>query len=159
MPVSKKPTKKYAPARREMAALPPNWRYSSESSLALKLVPHISMEEFVRKRGTRMDWDTVTFRLHFGLELAKRHHRSILEEMTQAVVSIILVLERFLATKSWVMNETEISLIGAGLCYTDDMQDMCTRLAQKEAADSMVKANAKQLWRIGMYDRLAGTRA
>lgn len=133
--------------------VPPGWRYSSHGDLMLKLIPHVALEEFIHGRGGLVDWQTLSFRLHLGAELAARHAPDAREGMLRAMTALFESRARFLQTGRWDLAQAEAHELGDGLNYSDQLQDLCTRLMQKAACAAVVRANMKDLERIGLASR------
>lgn len=77
----------------------------------------------------------------------------VLDDMTQAVTCLMFVLERHRLEGSWRMTRAETLLIGDGINYADQLQDLCTRMMQKLAGVHLIKTSMRELARIGIVSR------
>lgn len=141
----------HVPRRRP--AIPAGWRNSSHSDYMMKLLPHLALDDFLKGAADQADWNTLSFRLHLAHELSRRHAPMVLDEMSQALECVMRVLERHQLSGVWRMTRTEALLIGDGLHYADQLQDLCTRLMQKLAGVHLIKTSMQKLARIGIVSR------
>lgn len=139
--------------QRQRPSIPAGWRNSSHSDFMMKLVPHLALEDFIHGRADQTDWNTLSFRLHLAHELSRRHAPMVLDDMTQAVTCLMFVLERHRLEGSWRMTRAETLLIGDGINYADQLQDLCTRMMQKLAGVHLIKTSMRELARIGIVSR------
>ena len=51
------------------------------------------------------------------------------------------------------MTKTEALLIGDGINYADQLQDLCTRMMQKLAGVHLIKTSMNKLAQIGVVSR------
>ena len=139
--------------RRQRPAVPAGWRNSSHSDYMLKLLPHLALADFIKGKADQTDWNTLSFRLHLAQELAKRHAPMVLDDMNQAVACLLTVQERHALNGKWKMTKTEALLIGDGINYADQLQDLCTRMMQKLAGVHLIKTSMHKLAQIGVVSR------
>lgn len=107
----------------------------------LKLIPHAELTNLQNGVATEEAWHTITCRLNFGMVLARTHEFSadLQPAMRSALDCMVALLERFKSIGKLVCRGDELRLIGAGLTYTDEMQEATTRRQHRDALRIVLK--------------------
>ncbi len=106
-------------------------RYTEDQEQALKLRPHLHLEEFTNNNGTDRGWWTLCFRLNTGKELAVLFKNSeALEAINTGLDALEQIRLRYDCNQLWRLTEAEFKLIGPCLDVINEMQEKSTRREQ-----------------------------
>ncbi len=138
--------------------VPAGWRQVSKEDVYLMLLPHSALSDFIGQRAGKWHWDTLIFRLKTALWAARMyipHEKDVGETLEAAVGYLTIAKERAEETQVWRLPGPGERIVGDGLHYADQLQQVCTRLQLAEATKRCVRAHARNIEDIGMTQEQA----
>lgn len=134
-----RPRKAYKP--KDVKASNIMFGISEEHTRMLKLVPHAELTKLQNGVATEEAWHTITCRLNFGMVLARTYAFSVdlQPAMRGSLDCMVILMERFKSIGKLICRGDELRSIGAGLTYTDEMQEATTRRQHRDALRIVLK--------------------
>jgi hypothetical protein len=101
-----------------------------EERRALKLAPHVWLDNFENGKGTYRDWNMLTLRLNTGQLAAKRYVKEVRPRLYfKAALDVMRDTYSLFETQDRVrFTPEQVSDVADALAYTDAIQDLCTRV-------------------------------
>lgn len=133
--------------------LAPGWGQTTDGDLYLMLHPHSALSDFVGKRAGQWHWDTLSFRVHMALGLAKDaipNNAEVVEKLQRATVYIAAIRSRWTKTGEWTSTKEEELLIGDALHFADQLQKLVTRARQAAVGRKVIQAHLRDLSVVGI---------
>jgi hypothetical protein len=109
----------------------------------LKLLPRKEMVKLLDGTGTMQTFHTVICRLNWGVMLHERAELSgeVQQDMHGGMDAMIAIRARAEKGEKWLASDDEYLAIAHALDLVDHMQDITTRIEQRDAMYAVLAAN------------------